>query len=466
MDRQKIDQAFIGSCANGQLEDLEIAANILRGNTVATGVRLLVTPASQAVYREAMRLGYLQDIADAGAVITNSTCGACFGYHMGVVGPGEVCLTSSTRNFTGRMGSPDAADLHGLTGDRRRIGAHRLHHRREERDRMTLAITGKVWVFGDDLNTDAMYPAFAMKMDPPEAAKHVFYEVRPGWTDEVSPGDIVVAGKNFGLGSSRPVAALFTELGVAGLVAEEFNSLFFRNAVNAGLPAMTLPDATTMFSEGDTGTFDLGSGEWRNETTGASGSVPKLPDLILDIISSGGVLPRLAAQGYLPAELGDVLRIQHGGDPRRGQRRMIGKLLRNVRAGEHRSPFAGPDFAAPDDITVTSTAFGDGGAMPTASAGKGVGDNASPQLSWTGVPPQTRQLVLIIDDVDVPLPRPLLHTVAVIEPGCAERRHRSAAAGYRRNAFHPWRFGAPRICGPAPDSRPRAAPLPVPGVRA
>ncbi len=63
-----------------------------------------------------------------------------------------------------------------------------------------------------------------------------------------------------------------------------------------------------MFSEGDTGTFDLSSGEWRNEATGASGSVPKLPDLILDIISSGGVLPRLAAQGYLPAELGDVLR--------------------------------------------------------------------------------------------------------------------------------------------------------------
>lgn len=84
--------------------------------------------------------------------------------------------------------------------------------------------------------------------------------------------------------------------------------MFFRNAVNAGLPALTLPEATTVFSEGDTGTFDLSCGEWRNETTGASGSVPKLPDLILDIISSGGVLPRLAAQGYLPAELGDVLR--------------------------------------------------------------------------------------------------------------------------------------------------------------
>jgi 3-isopropylmalate/(R)-2-methylmalate dehydratase large subunit len=108
LGRQRVDQAFIGSCANGQLEDLEIAANVLRGRSVAPGVRLLVTPASQAVYREAMRLGYLQDIADAGGVVTNSTCGACFGYHMGVVGPGEVCVTSSTRNFTGRMGSTEA----------------------------------------------------------------------------------------------------------------------------------------------------------------------------------------------------------------------------------------------------------------------------------------------------------------------------------------------------------------------
>jgi 3-isopropylmalate/(R)-2-methylmalate dehydratase small subunit len=172
----------------------------------------------------------------------------------------------------------------------------------------SLTVTGRVWVFGDDLNTDAMYPAFAMKMDPPEAAKHVFYEVRPGWTDEVSSGDVLVAGRNFGVGSSRPVATLFAELGVAGLVAEEFNSLFFRNAVNAGLPAMTLPDATTLFTDGDTGTFDLSDGSWWNNTSGAFGSVPRLPDLILDIIAEGGVMPRLAAQGYLPAELGDLLR--------------------------------------------------------------------------------------------------------------------------------------------------------------
>jgi phosphatidylethanolamine-binding protein (PEBP) family uncharacterized protein len=99
---------------------------------------------------------------------------------------------------------------------------------------------------------------------------------------------------------------------------------------------------------------------------------------------------------------------------------MIGRLLRRFPvAGAHRGPLAGADFAAPYGITVTSTAFSDGGAIPKASAGKGVGDDTSPQLSWTGAPPETRQLVLIIDDVDVPLPRPLLHTVAVIEPGVA-----------------------------------------------
>jgi 3-isopropylmalate/(R)-2-methylmalate dehydratase small subunit len=171
-----------------------------------------------------------------------------------------------------------------------------------------MKFTGKVWVFGDDLNTDAMYPGFAMKMEPAEAARHIFYEVRPGWTDDVCAGDIVVAGKNFGVGSSRPVAALFGELGVAGLVAEEFNSLFFRNAVNAGLPAMTVPDATTVFGDGDIGTFDLRDGSWRNDTTGCCGTVARLPELILDIIAGGGVLPRLAEQGYVPAELGDVLR--------------------------------------------------------------------------------------------------------------------------------------------------------------
>jgi 3-isopropylmalate/(R)-2-methylmalate dehydratase large subunit len=104
-----IDQAFIGSCANGQLADLAVAAEILQGQKVATGVRLIVTPASQQIYLDAVRLGYVTAIVEAGAVVTNSTCGACFGYHMGVLAPGEVCITASTRNFRGRMGSTEAS---------------------------------------------------------------------------------------------------------------------------------------------------------------------------------------------------------------------------------------------------------------------------------------------------------------------------------------------------------------------
>lgn len=108
LEEKPIHQAFIGSCANGQLDDLRVAASILDGQRVKSGVRLIVTPASQQVYLDAVKAGYVTSIVSAGGVVTNPTCGACFGYHMGVLGPGEVCVTASTRNFKGRMGSPDA----------------------------------------------------------------------------------------------------------------------------------------------------------------------------------------------------------------------------------------------------------------------------------------------------------------------------------------------------------------------
>ena len=103
---QRVDQAFIGSCANGRLSDFAIAAEIVRGRRVAAGTRFIVTPGSQQILKEAVRAGYVETLLEAGAVVTNSTCGACFGGHMGVLGDGEVCITASTRNFQGRMGSP------------------------------------------------------------------------------------------------------------------------------------------------------------------------------------------------------------------------------------------------------------------------------------------------------------------------------------------------------------------------
>ena len=104
----KVDQAFIGSCANGRISDFAIAAEILQGRTIAHGTRMIVTPGSQDILKEAIKLGYVETLMDAGAVVTSSTCGACFGGHMGLLADGEVCITASTRNFKGRMGSSEA----------------------------------------------------------------------------------------------------------------------------------------------------------------------------------------------------------------------------------------------------------------------------------------------------------------------------------------------------------------------
>ncbi len=106
---QKVDQAFIGSCANGRLSDFAIAAEIVEGRQVAPGTRFIVTPGSQDILKQAIKMGYVETLMEAGAVVTNSTCGACFGGHMGVLGDDEVCITASTRNFQGRMGSPTAS---------------------------------------------------------------------------------------------------------------------------------------------------------------------------------------------------------------------------------------------------------------------------------------------------------------------------------------------------------------------
>lgn len=104
----QIDEVFIGSCTNGRLEDLGIAAGILRGRTVNSSTRAIVVPASREVFLEAMRLGYIETFVRAGAQVGMPGCGPCLGRHLGVLAPGERALTTMNRNFTGRMGSPEA----------------------------------------------------------------------------------------------------------------------------------------------------------------------------------------------------------------------------------------------------------------------------------------------------------------------------------------------------------------------
>jgi homoaconitate hydratase family protein len=104
-----IDQAFIGSCTNGRIEDLRLAAQILKGKKVKNGVRALVIPASQEVYAQALKEGLVEVFTEAGALVCGATCGPCLGGHIGVLASGETCVSTSNRNFIGRMGSPEAS---------------------------------------------------------------------------------------------------------------------------------------------------------------------------------------------------------------------------------------------------------------------------------------------------------------------------------------------------------------------
>ena len=102
----RVQQIVIGSCTNGRLDDIAAAARILRGKKVARGTRMLVFPASSRIYRQALEQGYVLDLMKAGAVVMNSGCGPCLGVHEGALGDGEVALSTTNRNFKGRMGNP------------------------------------------------------------------------------------------------------------------------------------------------------------------------------------------------------------------------------------------------------------------------------------------------------------------------------------------------------------------------
>jgi len=103
-----IDQVFLGSCTNGRLEDLRVAAKIMKGKQVSSKVRMLVIPASREIYRQALDEGLMNIFVDSGALVCNPCCGPCLGGHVGLLGPGEVSLSTSNRNFKGRQGSPEA----------------------------------------------------------------------------------------------------------------------------------------------------------------------------------------------------------------------------------------------------------------------------------------------------------------------------------------------------------------------
>ncbi len=156
-------------------------------------------------------------------------------------------------------------------------------------------IRGRVWKFGDKIDTDVIYPGRYLKItDPEETAKHCFETVYPWFMEKAKPGDIIVAGKFFGCGSSREQAATCLKyFGIGAIVAESFARIYYRNAINLGLPIVVCPGITRHVEEGDIIEIDMEKGVIKNERTGEEITFTPLPDFVLDIFRKGGLIPYL-----------------------------------------------------------------------------------------------------------------------------------------------------------------------------
>lgn len=157
-------------------------------------------------------------------------------------------------------------------------------------------VKGKVWKFGDNIDTDVITPTIYCKLPMDELAKHVLERIRPEFPRDMKSGDVIVAGVNFGCGSSREHApAALKALGVGAVIAESFARIFFRNAIAIGLPVITCPQVSSNFVDGDELKLDVSKAEITNVARGKTLQAQPLPKEMLDVLWKGGIVPLLKA---------------------------------------------------------------------------------------------------------------------------------------------------------------------------
>ncbi|HDI12791.1 MAG: 3-isopropylmalate dehydratase [Hadesarchaea archaeon] len=157
----------------------------------------------------------------------------------------------------------------------------------------------KAWVFGDDVSTDDIIAGrYLVHHDPRELGKHAMENIDPTFVKKVSKGDVIIGGRNFGCGSSREQAPITLKAaGVSAVVAESFARIFYRNAINQGLPVIACPGVREKFKSSDEVEVDLRKGIVRNVTTGEVFKAEPFPDFIMEILNAGGLVPYLKRKG-------------------------------------------------------------------------------------------------------------------------------------------------------------------------
>lgn len=159
-----------------------------------------------------------------------------------------------------------------------------------------MLLKGNVWKFGDDIDTDAIIPArYLNTSEPAELAKHCMEDADPDFPNKVQAGDIIVAGKNFGCGSSREHAPIAIKAaGISCVIAKSFARIFFRNSINIGLPILESPEAAAALEEGNEVEVDVAKGEIKDSTTGKTYLAVPFPGFMREIISAGGLINYVA----------------------------------------------------------------------------------------------------------------------------------------------------------------------------
>lgn len=308
-----IQEAVVGTCTNGRLDDLRIAAEVMDGKQVAAGVQMLVIPASKEIYMQAIEEGIITKLMKSGATILSSSCGPCLGTGQGIPADGFNVISTANRNFLGRMGnknssvylgSPATVAMSAIAGkitDPRGKSGHDLY-KTTIATATTISIPkgenrklGNVWNYADadNLNTDQMFAGnltySVLSSDAPAIMPHLFKGFDEAFSDNVKAGDIIVAGDNFGCGSSREHPAVgLAHAGVKAVLVKSVNRIFYRSCINQGLLLIVHKEAVEAYKQGDAVELDFKNG---NITVGGKQfHFEPLPEALMGIIEKKGLV--------------------------------------------------------------------------------------------------------------------------------------------------------------------------------
>ncbi|MBN2663382.1 MAG: 3-isopropylmalate dehydratase large subunit [Bacteroidales bacterium] len=313
----KINEAFIGTCTNGRIEDLREAAQILKGNKIAKGVQLIITPASQQIYLQAIKEGIVEIFIEAGGNVLSASCGPCLGTGQGIPADDFTVISTANRNFLGRMGNKNSriflaspavvaySAIKGEIADPRQlwnipISDENYKHQIEQSSTIEIYENDNrkfdtVWNYADvdNLNTDQMFAGNltykVLSSDPEAIIPYLFEGFDQSFKNNAQKGDIIIAGENFGCGSSREHPAVgLAHIGIKAVIVKSVNRIFFRSSINQGLLLIVHKEAVNAYKSGDNVDVDFQNG--KIIVGDKNFDFSPLPEKLMEIINKKGLV--------------------------------------------------------------------------------------------------------------------------------------------------------------------------------